>query len=79
MAKCPSCLGSGRHESVYYYYGVMECGLCDGTGVDPESLCPAECGRTYGDHLEAGEIPEDYNNKPINKKGYYDPDTRTDD
>lgn len=33
VKKCPDCNGSGRIESVAYYYGVVECSACDGSGV----------------------------------------------
>lgn len=33
LCKCPNCNGTGRIESVAYYFGVIECRLCDGRGA----------------------------------------------
>lgn len=55
--KCSSCGGSGRYYSVALYDGVAECGYCEGTGTDPETLCG--CGRTYGAHWDENKLPED--------------------
>lgn len=35
---CPGCGGTGRSENVAYYFGAVECGICQGLGLDPEAL-----------------------------------------
>lgn len=57
--KCRACQGTGRYYSVALYDGVAECGACQGSGIDPDTPCPAECGLTYGQHLDRDEVPED--------------------
>jgi len=42
MEPCTECHGSGKFECVAYYYGVVECDSCLGTGVDITSLTPDE-------------------------------------
>ena len=62
---CATCKGAGRYYSVALYYGVDDCGACDGTGIDPDlTPCPAGCGLTYRDHWERDELPEDCAEEP---------------
>ena len=56
---CQTCHGSGQSKCVALPYGSAECGACEGSGVDPTTLCSFDCGKTYGEHWDNGDVVED--------------------